>query len=363
MGYSPFRHIGSVFRKKSPIHLTFFVTGRCNARCPFCFYLPGNGYGPKAPELSLDEIERISSSMGSLLWFALSGGEIFLREDLAAIVKTFYRNNRPSIILMPTNGLLPERVLNTTEEVLRACPKSTVVVKLSLDGPAELHDSLRGVSGAFRKVMETYHLLAPLMKRYDNFELGINTLFCSTNQDHMEEIAGLVNDLETVRTHTVSCIRGKVEDEGLKDFDISKYLAVIEKMESCLHDGKAATYRFRGARLKAAQDILQRRYIYRTLLEQRPLLPCYAGRLNIVLTEEGDVYPCESFTRKMGNVRDMECDMKRLLGSDTARRAVRSIREERCWCTHECYMMTNILFNPMKLPALMIEYARLGSAG
>ena len=76
------RHLDSIAWKRRPIHLTFFVTRRCNARCPFCFYLQSTEMAEAdAAELSLEEIERISSSLGSLLWLAFSGGEIFLRKD------------------------------------------------------------------------------------------------------------------------------------------------------------------------------------------------------------------------------------------------------------------------------------------
>ena len=97
--YSPFRYISSIAWKGRPIHLTFFITRRCNSKCPYCFYLRSDDAPPvSAPELSLEEIERISSSLGSLLWLAFSGGEIFLRDDLVEIARTFYRNNKPAII-------------------------------------------------------------------------------------------------------------------------------------------------------------------------------------------------------------------------------------------------------------------------
>ena len=98
--YSPFRHINSIFWKKRPIHLTFFLTRRCNAKCPFCFYLKTDTNSViQNTELSLDEIEKISGSMDLLLWLAFSGGEIYLREDLVEISRIFYRNNKPAVML------------------------------------------------------------------------------------------------------------------------------------------------------------------------------------------------------------------------------------------------------------------------
>jgi radical SAM protein with 4Fe4S-binding SPASM domain len=360
MTYSPFRHIDSVFWKRSPIQLTFFLTKRCNARCPFCFYLSEKESAEeKRSELSLAEIEKVSSSMGRLLWLAFSGGEIFLRDDLVEITKVFYRKNRPAIILFPTNGLLTDVIREKVEAVLRYCKKSRIVVKLSFDGLEDLHDSMRGVKGGFQRTMRTYTQLGELLAGYPNFELGINTVFCKKNQNHMDELIEFVSGLENIRTHTVSLIRGEVSDEALKAIDTEKYRKTINKMASNLKKGISKTYAFRGARIKAAQDIMQRHLIHETMIQKRRLIPCYAGRLNLVLTETGDVYPCESFSGKMGNVRAFEYDMNSLLKTERARRTIQSVAENGCYCTHECYFMTNILFNPSKYPALLKEYMQL----
>jgi MoaA/NifB/PqqE/SkfB family radical SAM enzyme len=358
--YSPFRHAGSIFAKSRPIHLTFFVTRKCNSRCPFCFYLrSSDSVTGDRRELTLDEIRRISASFGNLLWLAFSGGEIYLREDLVEIARVFYENNKPAIMLFPTNGLLPELIREKTEQVLKECPKSVITVKLSLDGLGDEHDEIRKTPGSFTRTMETYELLARLLDTYPHFELGINTVFCSANQEKMEEVIEFVAGLRNIKTHTISLVRGDLEDEGCKAVDFGKYLRAIELLESNLKDRKASTYRFRGAGIKAAQDILQRRLIHRTMREQRRLIPCYAGRLNLVLTETGAVYPCEILTRSLGNVRDCGYDIRKLLQSAEAKEAVGFIKEGRCYCTHECYFMTNILFNPGLYPGLLREYLQI----
>jgi MoaA/NifB/PqqE/SkfB family radical SAM enzyme len=360
MRYSPFRHAGSVLRKGRVLHLTFFLTRRCNLRCPFCFYLSGQEPAAEpAHELTIDEIEKVSLSMGKLLWLAFSGGEIYLRNDLVKISEVFYRNNKPAIMLYPTNGMLPELIRENTEQILNVCRKSVIVVKLSLDGIGGMHDTLRGKKGSFEKVMETYHALEGLIEKYPHFELGINTVFCRENQDCMDPIIDFVAGLENIKTHTISLIRGNPSHEQSKEVDIAKYHNAIERLEKNLKKGISRTYRFRGARIKAAQDILQRRLIRQTAAEKRRLIPCYAGRLNLVLTETGEVYPCELLSVPFGNIRDYGYKMADLLGSERAKRVVRSIMDNQCYCTHECYFMTNILFNPSLYPALAKEYLQV----
>ncbi|MEK7736886.1 MAG: radical SAM protein, partial [Pseudomonadota bacterium] len=341
----------------------FFVTRKCNARCPFCFYLQGaESAEADAGELSLEEIRKISASLGSLLWLAFSGGEIFLRKDLAEVSRVFHQQNRPAIMLYPTNGLLPELIFERMTQILRECANSVVVVKISLDGVGAAHDALRGTKGGFDKAMQTYHRLAGLLADYSNFELGINTVFCSENQDRMDEIIEFVQGLKSIRTHTISLVRGDLEDAGYKAVDHAKYQRAIAKLAENLRGSAAPIYRFSGGRLKAAQDILQRRLIHRTLLEQKRLIPCHAGRLNLVLSETGEVYPCETRSESFGNVRTHDFDLRAVLRTADARATQASIERWECHCTHECYFITNILFNPRCYPALAQEWLQLRPA-
>jgi MoaA/NifB/PqqE/SkfB family radical SAM enzyme len=357
------RHADAIAWKRRPIQLTFFVTRKCNARCPFCFYLQSDETAePGAAELSLDEIGKISGSLGSLLWLAFSGGEIFLRKDLVEISCLFHRQNRPAIMLYPTNGLLPQLIYDSMARILRCCSDTTVVVKLSLDGVGAAHDALRGTAGGFDKVMQTYRQLAGLLDKHPNFELGVNTVFCSGNQDSMDEIIDFVLDMEHIRTHTISLVRGDLADASHKAVDLAKYERAVGRLAENLRNRKAPTYVFRGARLKAAQDILQRRLIHRTLLEQKRLIPCYAGRLNLVLSETGEVYPCETRSESFGNLRMHGYDLGSVVRTAAARATLDSIGHGECHCTHECYFITNILFNPCCYPALAQEWLRLRPA-
>jgi MoaA/NifB/PqqE/SkfB family radical SAM enzyme len=358
--YSPLKYARSILWKHKPVQLTLFLTRRCNSKCPFCFYLRSSDPNPiESQELSVEEIGKMSRSLGPLFWVAFSGGEIYLRDDLAEISKIFHDVNKPPVILLTTNGMLPTVIHRTTERVLKECRKSIIAVKISLDGIGKDHDAVRATPGSFDKAIETYNMLEPLLARYPHFELGINTVFCSENQDRMEEIIDFVAGMKNIGTHTISLVRGNLSDGRYKKIDPEKYRAAIERLGKNLTGGGGSTYRFAGARVKAAQDILQRKLIYRTLVEQKRMIPCYAGRLNVVVTETGEVKPCELLPGTFGNIRDAGYDMRKVLRTRTAKEIVRSIRQEACFCTHECYFMTNILFNPKIYPRLFREYLRI----
>jgi radical SAM protein with 4Fe4S-binding SPASM domain len=361
--YSALRHTTAILYKTKPIHLTLFLTKRCNARCPFCFYLQNahcqNG---EAQELNLDELEKLSSSLKRLLWLAFSGGEIFLRKDLVEISELFYRRNKPVFMLFPTNGLMPSLIKERTESILKTCKNSTVAVKLSIDDLHEKHDELRNTPKSFRKTIKTYKLLAPLLEKYPNFELGVNTVFCSKNQDNMRNIIDYVQNLSHVNTHTISLVRGDLIHRDYQNVDLLKYKQATEYLANDTRQKQGNIYRFKGAKLKAAQDILQRRLILKTMEKKTRLLPCYAGISNIVVTETGDVYPCEIRSDSFGNVRDFDCRLNRVLQTPRAREVLDSIKNKQCYCTHECNYMTNILFNPKMYPRLLNEYIHIKSA-
>jgi len=357
MRHLPLRHAGALLWKRRPLHLTFFVTRRCDARCDFCF--ARGRTAATGPELSLAEIARIAPTVGPLLWLSYSGGEPTLREDLPEITAIFARHCRPVIVLLSSNGLDPRRTAAAAAGLLAAAPRSTIVVKLSLDGPPELHDRLRGVPGAHARVLESLRLLRELAPREPRLEVGINTVLSAANQGIAAEIFTEVSRLKGVDTHTLSLVRGTIPDPALGAVDPARYLAAAEALARGLQQGSQPRYHFLGARLKAAQDVLQRRIIAETLRRQGRVVPCHAGRLNLVLDERGELYPCEEFSLRLGSVRDHDFAVRATLQSPQARAVLAAIKRGDCWCTHECSMMTNILFDLRHYPALLAEYLRL----
>ncbi len=130
--------------------LTFFVTTKCNAKCKHCFYW--ESLNQKIDELKLDEIKKISSTMPEFPMLSISGGEPYLRLDLAEVCEVFYKQNKVREIFIPTNSLLLDNVKRITESILRKCPEANLTLNISLDGLEEFHDDLRGVKGNFKKV-------------------------------------------------------------------------------------------------------------------------------------------------------------------------------------------------------------------
>ena len=113
-----------------PLMLNFLVTDRCTLRCRHCFNWKARKGGP---ELSLEEIEKISHHWGPIVYLILAGGEPFIREDLSEIATTFYRNNGVREVVILTDGQLTEKAVATTKKILAQCPDLYLTVGISFD--------------------------------------------------------------------------------------------------------------------------------------------------------------------------------------------------------------------------------------
>ena len=109
-----------------------------------------------------------------------------------------------------------------------------------------------------------------------------------------------------------------------------------------------------------AKRIIRHRLIAKIVRTNEYQIPCYAGNLGGALFANGDVYPCELLIdRKLGNVRESGYDFQKIWFSDEAEKARRFIRESKCFCTYECFLTINILFNPRMMPAVLKEWSSL----
>jgi MoaA/NifB/PqqE/SkfB family radical SAM enzyme len=351
------RHVPALLVSSRPAHLTFFVTRRCNARCPFCFYAEERDREDGAPELSLLEIRRVAASMGRLPWVLFSGGEPFLREDLAGIGQAFHDANGAAFLTCPTNGLLPDVVADTTAELLRRCRRSVVVVKLSLDGLGADHDALRRIPGGFDKVLRSYERLAALARRHRKLEIGVNTVLCRENQGRIDGVVDFVARLEGVRSHTITLARGDARPGGFADVDPDAYRRATALLEE---RWRGRFHGFAGGGLKAALDRVEHRLVHETLRDGRRRLACGAGRRTVVLSERGELWACEGRRREpLGNVRAAGYDVAAVLRSDPARRALEDVAAGGCACAHECNLLVDACLDPGTYPQLLREWARL----
>ena len=345
-------------RNASPLYLVFFVTKACNARCRHCLLA---GIDPGKDQLTLEEIEKVSRSMDDFLFLLPTGGEPFLRPDLAEIVAVFHRNNRVQNVGIPTNGSLTERVVETTRKILKTCPDLDLMVDVSLDGIGKDHDEIRGFPGLFEKATATFRELKKLEKEYPRFTSTIETTVSAYNDAKLIEMYDYFTRVLGADTLFTLLTRGKPMEEASKYFNIENYERYARAMEEGLRKRELKGYaRFPLADLINAKRIIRHRIIARVIRENRMILPCQGGTLGAALFANGDVLPCELHADlTLGNVRETGYDFRKIWFGEKARAARRKISESKCFCTYECFLTLNILFNPRMYPLILREYLRI----
>jgi len=319
-------------------HLIFFVTNRCNARCSHCFYW--TSLNASVRELSLDEIELISNTIDSFPMLLVSGGEPTLRADLPEICRIFTEKNGVTRVAIPTNGLLPEKIMEVIRRTLVRCGGlENLDVGLSLDGFKETHDRMRGVPGSFDGVMRTCELLRELGDEFSNLSISIVSVVTDSNYCEVDRLLDYVHANMLADRHVVEPVRGEPKDSSLHAPPYTDFAKLAEK--STLY-----TWGYRRRSLKfsdiAAQRMMQYTYHLqvKTLEERRWLIPCTAGRYIAVIEPNGDLRLCE-LTRAIGNLRDYNYDFRRLWESEQAdamRQAIAS-----CYCTHGCFTYASLM--------------------
>ena len=133
-----------------PLVCVWEVTRACNSRCLHCGSSAGR---PREQELSTAEAEGAIGELAALgcRTLALSGGEPLLRPDWPRLVATIRGRGMRAELM--SNGLL------VTEQLDAVLDAGFVSVSLSVDGPAAVHDELRG-SGNLERVLEAASSLA-----------------------------------------------------------------------------------------------------------------------------------------------------------------------------------------------------------
>jgi MoaA/NifB/PqqE/SkfB family radical SAM enzyme len=331
--YMLFRATG--YPRKLPLNVVVDTTFRCNSRCKTC-----NLWKRVYPEeLSLDELDTVFASLGKTpYWFTMTGGEPFLRPDLEDICASAYRNCRPGIINVPSNGIL-SNISERAAEIARRCTKTQIIINLSLDGIGEKHDAIRGVPGNFERLMKTYRALKKI--KAANLAVGLATVISKFNVHDIPEIWALVDELEPDSYVTeIAEERGELKNIG-DDITPSPqdYAQAIDFLMA-----KVKGHKFHGIP-KIAQSFRLQYYniVKKTITEKRQVIPCYGAFNGAQISPTGDVWSCCIRAEPMGNLRYAGFDFKKVWFSKQAQALRRTIKNKECYCPLAGVAYTNML--------------------
>ena len=318
-------------RLRSPYKITLAVTYKCNLKCEICKIWKR----APSPEMDIAAIERVFKSLENLNWLDLTGGEITLREDILDIVKVILKNSRHlSIFHVSTNGQFP----GTMELIAKEVQKYPVapIINVSLDGPREVHDWLRGIPGAYEKSIETFVRLRKLAP-------GRCFLSCTLSRRNLEYIDIMLENLPKDISgfdftnlhfnlfHSSSHYYNNEEVDGVFGSD----LAAIQKYLSLCRKGNLVKVFLENEYLKE---------LSRYLNGERFPVKCQALNATCFIDPSGIIFPCGMYGEPVGKLAENNYDFKRLWNDPNTFVIINKIDEKKCpGCCSPCEAYPAIL--------------------
>ena len=337
-----------------PLNLTLSPSPKCNSRCLTC-----NIWMKREDELTLDEWDKVLASLGQTpYWFTISGGEPLMYPHVVELAQLAYERCHPGVINIPTNGILhtiPERV----ERIARSCPKSQVIINLSLDGVGEKHDFIRGVPGNFKKFEQRLEQLLSLRTRLNNLTIGIHAVVSVFSVDHLDEIIAYADQSGADQFITeIAEPRVELDTVGLPITPSPEsYAKAIDRLIAYVE-----RKRFTGvARITEALRVEYYELVKRILDEEDQVIACYAGWVSAHIYADGTVWPCCVRADNLGNLRDHNYDFKEIWFGKKIKEVRQSIAAKECHCPLANASYTNMLHDIGTLARVGTKVLRPGN--
>ena len=327
-------------KKFLPQSLIFFVTSRCNAKCDFCLYYDQiDNPVSSEKELSPTEVEKIARAYGKLTYLAISGGEPFVRNDLLDLCSSFINHCNTAVVDIPSNFYYTDKIFKFTESFLKKHTHTMLDLQLSIDNLFEKHDESRKVKGLFNKAVYGFKKIKELKKKYKNLRLKVNIVFLTENKSSLGKIYSFLNsELKPDRIQLTYPNEYFLTKKYEKMNNINDYIIAVENLEPLY---KPSRFDFYAWGMHAAKSV------YRSLLydavkgKRNTGSYCEAGRHIVVINEAGEVFPCEPLWISVGNLRENNYNMGKILNSEKYRKFRDTyLGVDKCNCTWGCAFST-----------------------
>lgn len=281
-----------------PDMVMFEPTQRCNLSCKMCYQ--DRGSLANRGELTLQQITGFFDQNPYLQKVTLMGGEIFMRQDMMALIR--YLDQTRDIVLS-TNGTL----LGHGEITALAQCQHIVTISISLDGPKPVHEAIRRVGGSYDKTVQAITGLAAVIPV---------TVTCVIQNDNIEVLPELVDLCAAMGVKKL-----KFEFERLYPQEQITAQMGEGRQELLASNGSKRGYSLQTlqAKLSECQDRGRKNGVYVAFDPPyliNKLAHCYSGNLRsqyryicqslrmATIAPNGDVINCYAIRQPFGNILD-----------------------------------------------------------
>jgi Fe-coproporphyrin III synthase len=272
---------------------------RCNCRCVMCDIWKATD----AQEISTHELERHAASLEGMgvEWAVFTGGEPLMHSDLFRLCRILRERGIRVTIL--STGLLLERhaqaIVANVDDVI-----------VSLDGPAEIHDRIRRIPGAFEKLTRGVMTIRslrngyPISARCTVQRLNHAQLDATVAAAHAIDLTGISFLAADLTSDAFNRAGASLADRQSRTSLTAEQLPVLEaEIELVIKTGECRTGECGGFVAESPQKLRKIvRHFRAHLGHAEPVAPvCNAPWVSVFVEADGLVRPC-FFHRPIGKV-------------------------------------------------------------
>ena len=282
------------------------TTYRCNAKCVMCNIWKH----PSDPSLEIKASDLVS--LPSLKGINVTGGEPFLREDLAEIIEVLL--TKGDRVVVSTNGYYTDRIVKLAEKFPQ------VGYRVSLEGMSKANDELRGIKGGFDRGVATLKRLQAMGVK----DLGIAITVSDRNA---KDLVGMYELAESMGVEFATAVvhnsfyfhkfDNRIKDPEMVAGEFEKLVRKLLKTWSVKNWYRA---------------YFNAGIIERVCGKARPL-PCTMGTDIFFVGPYGDVKPCNALDYTIGNIK--RTDFMELWNGPKAVKMREAVRK----CDKQCWMI------------------------
>ncbi|WP_299865970.1 radical SAM protein [uncultured Hoeflea sp.] len=267
-----------------PVHVVWEITLACNLACGHC----GSRAGSRRPnELSTQECFDIVHQLrdAGTREITLIGGEAYLRKDWLDIAAEISRSGMLCGMQTGARGLNKARIQAAYDAGIRS-------IGVSIDGPEDLHDQLRGVPGSYRQALEAIELVAQT-----GIRPGVNTQINALSAPHLWQIYRtiLAAGAKTWQTQ-LTVAMGNAVDNAQMLLQPHQILDVVDTLYGIYTDGLAHDFRVLPG--NSIGYFGKYEAYWRSITNAvEPWQGCTAGSTTLGLEADGAIKSCPSLSK------------------------------------------------------------------
>lgn len=148
-----------------PKEICIILTYRCNAKCNMCNVWKNPSKATE--EITARDIEKLPSG---LRFVNITGGEPFIRQDIAEIIEVIRRKTKRVVI--STNGFFTERIVKLCEKY------PDLGIRISTEGLQKANDTIRGIPNGFDRTLRTLFTLRRMGMKDIGFAMTVQDINC-----------------------------------------------------------------------------------------------------------------------------------------------------------------------------------------